>query len=59
MMLWDFDISGGPWGGWVLLGVAMVVVWGLAVAVIVALFHGFRRRHRGAHQPKPSGYPRA
>jgi hypothetical protein len=59
MMLWDFDISGSAWGGWVLLGVAMVVVWGLAVAVIVALFHGFGARHRRAHQPKPLGYPRA
>ncbi len=52
MMLWAFDINGGAWGGWVLMGVMTVAVWGLAVAGIVALFHGFGAGHRTTHQPK-------
>jgi hypothetical protein len=49
MTLWDFDITGGAWHGWVLMGVVMVAVWGLAVTGIVVVFHGFGARN---HQPK-------
>jgi hypothetical protein len=52
MTLWDFDISGGAWGGWVFIGVTTIAVWGLAVAGIVALFRGFGARHRVSHQSK-------
>lgn len=52
MMLWDFGISGGAWGGWVLMGVTTVAVWGLAAAGIVALFHGLGTGHRTTRRPK-------
>jgi hypothetical protein len=52
MMLWDFGITGDPWGGWVLMGAATFAVWGLAVAGIVALFHGFGAGHRTTDKPE-------
>jgi putative membrane protein len=43
--------GGMGWGGWLTMGVVMLVFWGLVIAGVVLLVRSVGHRHEVTHEP--------
>jgi putative membrane protein len=48
-MMWGYGYGGGSWVGWLVMGIMMLVFWGLVVAGVIFLvrYLGHGRDQRG------------
>ena len=48
-MMWGYGYGDGSWVGWLVMGIVMLVFWGLVVAGVIFAFRyfGHDHEHRG------------